>query len=147
MVYFSQPAQYFPGRARNRDFQQFIHLFFFDFFPVHDFLLVSVFQRLEKIIEIADEMVWSSDFASKSDDGAYTFFWLTATPVPASESIETESAPTFTRVPVATATVAPPSDSTDDPAPVSKPSSPICGSAAALPLALVAFIFIRRKQI
>lgn len=99
----------------------------------------------EKIIEILDWMTWDSDFAVKNSDGSYSLLWLTATPFPATIAIETEAAPKSTPVPVATAPLAPPSEPTDEPA--SKPASPICGSAAALPLALVAFIFARRKQI
>ncbi len=102
----------------------------------------------EKIIEIVNQMTWVSGddkFAVKNSDGSYSLLWLTATPVPATKAVETEATPTSTRVAVISATVAPPPDPVDDPVPTPKPSSPICGSTAALPLALVAFIFARRK--
>ena len=103
----------------------------------------------EQVLEIANQMTWmamdSSEFAIKNDDGTYTFLWLTATPVPTTKAIEMEATPTPTHVTLSKATIAPPSDTVDGPVPTPKPSSPICGSAAALPLALVAFIFARRK--
>ncbi len=101
----------------------------------------------ETIREIADEFVWHPDFAVKNDDGTYTFFWLTATPVPTMEVTVAEATPVPTEISVVNTEVSPSLALLENPTatPAPKTSSPICGGAA-LPVGLVAFIFIFRKK-
>ena len=106
----------------------------------------------ERIREIADSMTWwDSSFAVKNDDGTYTFFWLTATPAPTMEVVAVEGTPVPTETPTeipdvnTEVTPSPVPLENSSPTPIPQTSSPICGGAA-LPVGLVAFIFMVRKK-
>lgn len=107
-----------------------------------------------KIIEIAESMIWGMEpLLQQNEDGTFDFLWLTATPTPQVEPTATDVPPTATLTPIsATATVTPSDEATmavppttAAPTETPKSTSPLCGSAALAPLALVALVFARRK--
>jgi hypothetical protein len=100
-----------------------------------------------KVLEIADEIsLMFPDGMTKGGTG-YEFPWLTQTPLPATPVAA--AVETATPLPAATDTPQPtntpqPVTIPATPAPASKPSSPICGSAALIPL--LAVVSLRRKS-
>lgn len=95
-----------------------------------------------KVLEIADKINSFFPDSMTKNGSTYDFLWLTQTPLPPTLAVTpTEvlsSLPTLTTTPLPTSTL----EATSTAAP--KSSSPICGTAALAPLAML--IWLQRKQ-